>query len=198
MSMELPALQLVRHRLLRRARRLVVCPAEADDLVQDTLIAAFEAGRDWHDDTTQRWMSGVLRRRAAFVHRTATRRRARERRYAEILPPSQTPESGRPLPELPPSLRLVARLAAAGCTRDEIAWVLDLAPTALRQRVSTARRRLQGHGAPAMPVPTLLPGPVRRAVLPASQRQQGLGTHDPDGHLIVLGCSHFGRRRQPG
>ena len=42
--------------------------------------------------------------------------------------------------QLPRSARIVATLALHGMTRDEIAYVLDLSPTALRQRLTTIRR----------------------------------------------------------
>ena len=199
MTAQLPAMRRLRCRLVQRARRLVSCPAAADDLVQDALLAALLSGRDWQNQATERWLFGVLRRRAAFVHRTATRQRTREQHYAanQALDGVPVLTSSAPLPDLPPSLHMVAKLAAAGCTRDEIQWVLGLAPTALRQRISAAGRRLRGTGAPACAVPTVATGPVRQTVLPLSRRTGDLGTHDPDGHAILVGRSQYLPPRQP-
>lgn len=194
--MALSHLYAVRRRLLQRARRLVTCPGEAEDLVQDALLAAHKAHRDFGEEATVRWLLGVLWRRAAFMHRTASRRRARERWYAARLAPPGEPPTQAALPDLPRSVRIVARLAAAGCSRHEIQWLLSLRPEALRQRISAARRRLRGTDPPLM-VTSAVPGPVRTAVLPLSRRTGHLGTHDPDGHGFLVGCSRIRGVRQP-
>ncbi|MBX2796281.1 MAG: hypothetical protein KTR31_01390 [Myxococcales bacterium] len=192
-------LHALRGRLLRRARRLVSCTGEADDLVNDALLAAHTKGRDFGDESTERWLTGVLWRRAAFVRRTAARRRSREQRFAEADHRRARPEhaTGQALPPLPPSLRVVARLAQAGCTRDEIRWVLDLRPDALRQRISALGRRLRGTEPPPAPPATSPAGPARQNVLPHAQRTGFLGAHDPDGHVILVRCSRNGGDRQP-
>lgn len=191
-----PALKGIRSRLLRRARRHVSCTAAAEDLVQEALLAAHRAGRDWFDPGTERWMNGVLWRQAAFVRRTESRRTARE--HAVACADTTIPAPSRaPLPPLPQSLRAVARLAAAGCTRDEIAWLLGLTSTALRQRISSARRRLGGAPPPPLPAPAVASGPIRQSVLPLSRRTGRLGTHDPDGHPMLLGRSQNPPLRQP-
>ena len=68
------ALTLADHRALRaQALRLCRRADEADDLVQETLLAGVLAGR--HD---MPWLSGVLRRQAAMAARSGVRRRRRE------------------------------------------------------------------------------------------------------------------------
>lgn len=59
--------------LRRAARRYVDDVDAAEDLVQDTLVAALEAGR-----SDGPWLSGVLRNLAALQARGAGRRRRRE------------------------------------------------------------------------------------------------------------------------
>ena len=62
------------YRALRaQARRLVRRAEEADDLVQDALLAALEAGR-----SDPPWLAGVLRKQSAMTARSAIRRRRRE------------------------------------------------------------------------------------------------------------------------
>ena len=54
-----------------QARRLARRPEEADDLLQSALLAALESGRtDLASPETRRWLSGVIRNRAAFDART--------------------------------------------------------------------------------------------------------------------------------
>lgn len=173
------------------------CRAEADDLVQDALLAAFEQGRAWEDPATERWLLGVLWRRAAFLRRTAARRHRRDQAFVEVTPPpgpAERPDRST-LPELPPSLRAVARLAAAGCTRAEIQWVLGLRPATLRKRISELRRRLDGTAPPAT-LQRVPPGPIRATLLREVRRTGSIGGHDPDGHPVVMGCSHFRGARQ--
>ena len=56
---------------------------------------------------------------------------------------------------LPPSLKSVAALALTGHSKREIAYLLDLPETALRQRFSALRRTLAARG---IPLPATTPG----------------------------------------
>src|SRR5690606_574524 len=68
--------------LVALARRHARRSAEAEDIVQEVLIAAVEAGRgDFSQPANRRWMAGAIRRRAAFDARSAARRREREARW---------------------------------------------------------------------------------------------------------------------
>ncbi|WP_373353941.1 sigma factor [Pseudoroseicyclus sp. CXY001] len=180
-----------RGRLLALARRHARRAEEAEDLVQEALVAAHEAGRLTEADLP--WIAGVIRRQAAMAARGAGRRRAREIAWAEAAAPDQPPETG-PLPPLPPALAQVARLAAAGCTRAEIRWLLGLTDTALRQRLSALRRQLAGR--PRPPERPGAGGALRPALGAAlARRPEALfASHDPDGHFFLVSAS---RNRPP-
>lgn len=181
-------------RLCRRAQ-------DADDLVQDTLLIALQAGR--HDLP---WLSGVLRRQAMLTARTAVRRRAREATTAADIDDAAAGSTGETaalappwLEGLPPSARRVAVLALHGLSADEIRWLLRIEPTAFRQRLTRIRRTLAAQSSavradsialayardPARCV-ALQFGLTRRVLKAAMRVGEGLGTHDPDGHLILI------------
>ncbi|KAF1686536.1 transcriptional regulator [Pseudoxanthomonas broegbernensis] len=188
--------------LLAQARRLSRGEDEARDLVQDTLLAAIERGR-----CEPAWLAGVLRRRAAMHVRGEVRRRRRERDAATGLAAgpadSALPGAGPDAPDasflraLAPASRQLAVLALHGLAAEEIRWILGLEPAAFRQRMSRLRRALEGldgtlrrqaaeaAGHPPRRSADLAFGRVRRA-LKAALRGPALGTHDPDGHLLVL------------
>lgn len=191
--------------LMARARRLSRRSADAEDLVQDTLLAAIEADRD-----DPAWMEGVLRNRAAMTARGAARRRRREAACAEGEAPASADEPvdtgearTRLLRTLPPSARRVAVLALHGLSADEIRWILGLADTAFRQRLTRIRKAL-GELPPAQRAQAqalayvrdparaveLQFGLVRRSLKAALAGRAGLGTHDGDGHLVVIRGAH--------
>jgi RNA polymerase sigma-70 factor (ECF subfamily) len=193
-------------RLRARARRLSKRPADADDLLQDALLAAIEAGRD-----DAPWLEGVLKNRAAMTARGESRRRRREAICAyPDGEPTQAPPADDHAPArdsllrtLPPAARRVAVLALHGLSAEEIRWILGLADTAFRQRLTRIRRAL-GELPPAQraeaqalayvrdPARTvdLQFGLVRRSLKAALAGRAGLGTHDADGHLLVIRGAH--------
>ena len=200
-------------RLRRRARRHSHRPEDADDLVQDVLVAALEAGR--FDDP---WIAGVIRNKAALAARSAVRRRRRETLVADSADSDAAIEPGtEPAPAaqsllsaLPPAARRVAILALHGLAAEEIRWILGLTPAAFRQRVSRIRRQL-GDLPPQLRAEALALayvrdparsvdlqfGLVRRALKAALLGRAGLGTHDADGHLIVIRTTrHAGSARR--
>lgn len=191
--------------LLRKARRATRRADEAEDLLQTVLVAAVEAGRtDLTKVENRRWLEGALRRRAAFDARSAVRRRKREAPFAvgSCEPVSYETVPVRFVATLPPSLRTTTLLALTGHTRQEIAWLQRLADPALRQRIAEIRRRwLAFGGGPIGEIPGLAGalafGSIRRALL-AMTRQPGalLASHDPDGHLFVIGTSQNPAARQ--
>ena len=209
------ALTLADHRALRaQALRLCRRADEADDLVQETLLAGVLAGR--HD---MPWLSGVLRRQAAIAARSCVRRRRREALAAmpseNVLEPPDSHEAARMsrppvwLAALPPSARRLAVLALHGLSADEIRWILRIEPTAFRQRLTRIRRALATQS-PQLRAESLalasvrdparsadLPfGLVRRALKAAMRVGDGLGTHDPDGHLVLIDAgAHTSRFR---
>lgn len=185
--------------LARRASRR---PDEADDLLQAALLAAIEAGRtDISSPETRRWLAGVIRNRAAFEARTGARRRRRETAWAQAATREPAVTSDATFDALPPALRITALLAFNGCTRAEIGWLLGLSDTALRQRISQLKRAIDRVGLVAPGEPRLvgaLPfGRMRAALLAAARRRDAfVASHDPDGHLFVVGRSQTPPPRQ--
>ncbi len=186
-------------RLRTEARRHARRAADADDLVQDALLIALEQGRS--DDPA--WLAGVIRNQAAMQARSAIRRRRREALAAAgdvVSAHEETPPSvGALLERLPPAARRVAVLALHGLNAEEIRWVLGIGAAAFRQRL-TSIRKVMGALPPSQRAEALALayvrdpartvdlqfGLVRRALKAALGGADGIGTHDADGHLIVL------------
>ena len=183
-------------RLRALARRLSRDASAAEDLLQDALIVAIRTGR-LGEAGASNWMAGVMRNLALTTARAEARRRRREAIFVETCADGGAAESP-PVPpqfidSLPPSLRSVALLAAAGATRAEIGHLLGLADTALRQRLAALRKRWRAQGeqdfaaAPDL-AGRLALGSIRRALLPLARRTRFLlASHDPDGHLFAFG-----------
>jgi DNA-directed RNA polymerase specialized sigma24 family protein len=180
---------------------------DIDDLVQDSLLAALEAGRGDVVADDAAWLAGVIRNQAALRARSAIRRRRREAAVveahaaegAESAQHEERPSPAVLLARLPPAARRVAVLALHGLNGEEIRWILDLSPTAFRQRLTSIRKAL-GALPPAQRAEALALayvrdparsvdlqfGLIRRALKTALRGRAGIGTHDADGHLIVL------------
>ncbi len=90
------------------ARRLVIDPGIADDLVQDTLISALQAENQPGPEETRGWLATILRRKAIGHHRSTKRRDYRERETAR--------EEALPGPD-----ELAALLESEGLLRDALA-----------------------------------------------------------------------------
>jgi RNA polymerase sigma-70 factor (ECF subfamily) len=204
---------------LDQARRHARRAGEAEDLLHNAMLAAISAGRsDLSDPAAAAWFGGVMRNLGTMEARSAARRKAREANHAPAVsdPVEESPADEldawlRSIGELPRAARAVAVLALAGLTREEIAFVLRINQTALRQRLATVRRawanldtRPAGVPRPRSTYRTQLEiGLLRRALLNVLQhRGGGIGTHDPDGHLIVLANDQSQipawRQRKPG
>jgi DNA-directed RNA polymerase specialized sigma24 family protein len=187
------------HALARRVSRR---SEEADDLVQQAVLAALEAGRtDLASPETRRWLAGVIRNRAAFDARTSARRRRRETAWSDVLALQNTsPDdtlAAASVKHLSPALKVTAMLALSGHTRQEIGWLLNLSDEALRQRISQLRKALAGADPAAGPAGALAFGRIRRALLSPARRDQAfLASHDPDGHLFVVSRSQIATPRQ--
>lgn len=192
--------------LRAEARRHARRAGDADDLVQDALLIALEQGRS--DDPA--WLAGVIRNQAAMQARSAIRRGRREAAVAEDdvanAHEDSPPSAGALLERLPPAARRVAVLALHGLNAEEIRWVLGINATAFRQRLTSIRKTMgalppsQRAEALALayvrdPARTvdLQFGLIRRALKAALGGTDGIGTHDADGHLIVLRAAVPGR-----
>lgn len=177
--------------LRRFAARHSRAACDIDDLVQDVLLAAVGSGRRCSGPGFLAWAHGAIRNHAAFVARSAVRRRRRELLYATEMQASAPPLPRLPdaaIETLPPALRVVARLVNAGMDRREIGFLLGLSEVALRQRLSGLRRSLRQHG--ATPEYERLEsrqgnGPARRALKSAipAVRRRSFAIRDPDGIL---------------
>ena len=192
-------------RLLALARRHARTPDQAPDLLHDALLVAARETVDLDTEDGRRWLNGVLRNLARHTARTDGRRRRRETAAATSSPLSE-PDDGSAdawdatLDALPPSARRVVALALHGLGKAEICTALDLSDAAFRQRLAVARRALG-------PLPDDLQrealalayarreqrgddialGLLRRALLRRlHDGPTGVGTHDPDGHLLVV------------
>ncbi|TGG95792.1 transcriptional regulator [Natronospirillum operosum] len=190
-------------RLLGMARRHARRPDEAEDIVQDVLVAALAAGRyDFSSPDDQRWMAGAIKRRAAFDARSALRRQLRDTRWqaerpeaADMPDATESVAIGPLLQNLAPALRITAALALSGHTRAEISYLLDISDTALRQRIRSLRKALVRIGVSIPADMTSLNldlayGTIRQALQPFLRRHGGtFASHDPDGHLFVIKSS---------
>ncbi len=176
--------------------------AEAHDLLHEALIAAFAAGRnDFADRRNRAWLYGTIRNLARMQARSAGRRRHREAQWqpsAEPVSPPAGDGMAELLEGLSPALRIVLALALAGLDRREIAHLLRLPDTALRQRIVALNRQLRARGR-QMPGHEggldrdVAHGRVRDILLPLLRRHRGhLATHDPDGHLLLIRTSRIG------
>jgi DNA-directed RNA polymerase specialized sigma24 family protein len=188
-------------RLRAIARRSSRRAEEADDLVQEALLAAVKAGRtDLGDVATLRWIGGIIRNQATLAARTAARRVRRETSWHRAAPDDAEAQDTPPFAEivdgLPRALKALAALALTGHSRREIAYLLRLPDTALRQRVAALKKHFRARGI-AMPGRTpgltldLHYGRIRDVLLPQLIRQGGVfASHDPDGHLFIVRGAH--------
>ncbi|MBO6725411.1 MAG: sigma-70 family RNA polymerase sigma factor [Rhizobiaceae bacterium] len=145
--------------MLSIARRYARRPDEAEDIVQEVLLSAVAAGRlDLSLPGNRQWMAGAIRKRAAFDARGAARRRRRETQWQTQLGEQETDDHdgyASILPVLPKSLRVVAALAFSGHTRREIACLLSIEDTAVRQRIAALKKAIRRYEGV---FPTGLPG----------------------------------------
>ncbi|MDX1460550.1 MAG: hypothetical protein R3348_05785 [Xanthomonadales bacterium] len=189
----------------RAARRLTRSGADAADLLHDSLLVAVRQGRLEFDRPRDRaWLNGVMRKLAAQEARSGARRRRRDTRWASGNEQSDHAEAAGPservLAALSPATRQVAVLALHGLDPGEICYILELEPAAFRQRLTSLRRRLGRVPGPlraeAMALAYNRPrreaghqldfGLIRRALMHYVGLDPGVGTHDPDGHLVAM------------
>jgi RNA polymerase sigma-70 factor (ECF subfamily) len=201
------------------ARRLAGRRSEAEDLLQDALLAGIQAGRlDVAGAANRAWLAGTMRNLALARARTESRRRRRETRWTAEQPESAAPatpagdDRDAILARLSEGTRRVAVLALHGLDGDEIRYVLGLKPAAFRQRLTALRRALGDMPEPlraeALALayagprradePRLDIGLIRRALLHHLRGSGSLGTHDPDGHLLALATGGPHKRRVGG
>ena len=187
-------------RLLRLARRHSRRAVEAEDLLQNALLAAVACGRsDIDRPVNSRWLSGVIRKSAAFAARGAARRGRRDTQWqnaqSDVEATEPLADVADILRDLPIALKMVAALALSGHDRREIAYLLALNDATLRQRIAALKRRLapRGIGFPSRTPGLTLDlayGRIRTALKAQLLKQGGVfASHDPDGHLIIFARS---------
>lgn len=186
------------------ARRILPDASEAEDVVQEAYLVAFESGhRDFEAVQTRQWLVGTVRNKAKMALRTSVRRQRRESQWA---PPLETdliePAESMPwLNALSAPLKAVVVLALSGHNRQEVQYLLRLSNAALRQRIVALKRCLRQAGVtmPGQwpdPMPNLAYGRLRQG-LQAKLRQGGIfASHDPDGHLFIISRSQNSQARQ--
>ncbi|WP_367717986.1 sigma-70 family RNA polymerase sigma factor [Nitratireductor sp. GISD-1A_MAKvit] len=182
--------------LLKTAHRHASHLIEAEDLVQETLIAALTAGNRPCVES-RAWLQGVMRNVAATKRRSAYRRTKRENAAQFVVPSDDSEIPTAFLASLPRSQRIVALLALGGHTRSEIRHLLRISDASLRQRIAGLRQRWRNAPPDAAPLPgkllagTLAFGTIRKSLLPLTGRNSAfLASHDPDGNLFAIGFSH--------
>jgi DNA-directed RNA polymerase specialized sigma24 family protein len=180
--------------LMQTAARCSPIRHEAEDLVQDVLLAAIEKGRDCSDSSFLPWAVGAVRNRAGFVARTAVRRKRRDFTYT-----IEHQRAAHSLPRFPDtfvitlsrSRRVVALLINLGMGRREIAYLLGLSDMAMRQRIAGLRKdfaEYAGQSESDSYPPFPADGLARRALKTALPKrgQRRLAVRDPDGTPICF------------
>lgn len=202
--------------LLNTAKGIAYNEEEAQDLLQEALIVAIKENRlDFAEDGNQKWLYGVMRKKALQESRTISRKKKRDEAYISEKP--QISETGQNeevkgskdplhtfLAGLPPAARRVAILVMHGLTRPEICTLLELSSSAFRQRLTSIRKAL-GPLPPSLQQEVMAlayasrrerdskaasfpVGLIRKALLKSlvHDENKAVGTHDPSGHLIVV------------
>lgn len=191
--------------LLRYAQKVAFKSDEAEDLLQTVLLSAIEKGRtNMSCPNNRRWLVGALRKQSAFYARSAVRRRNRESSmaYLDQHTSEKSVSTTQFVASLPPSLKTLALLALTGHTKAEIAWLLGVSDTAIRQRIVQIKRRWKEFdGSSVLELKGLKNGlafgRIRKALLQAPCRDQAsLASHDPDGHLFIVSSQNGASRQQ--
>jgi hypothetical protein len=140
-------------RTLREVRRVLVAASrrhsrvdhEAEDLAHDIVLAALRRGLALEGDGFAHTVAASARQHAAFVARSAARRRARELLCAIESDATETDElhaaEGVPFTYLPPALQTTLLLLSLGHTKSELCAALGLSDAALRKRFQGLRER---------------------------------------------------------
>jgi RNA polymerase sigma-70 factor (ECF subfamily) len=154
-----------RPRMLRFARSRVPTQADAEDVVQRTMLRAAEGSGSIDDPGRWRaWLASILRRAIADYHRSKPRELPRDMETLEAAPNDEAP-AGRPctcgvrlLATLrPPYSDVLRRVDLEGQAPEAAARDLAISPVNLHVRLHRARRALREKVARTCGVTSLAP-----------------------------------------
>lgn len=195
----------VRQALVAASRRFGRVLHESEDVAHDVLVAGLRRGLALESEAFRRAVTASARQHAAYLARTAARRRAREQLVAgdgeatvwEAPPAEARVEGEDALREaLPAALRTTLLLLSLGHSKSELRATLGISDEALRKRLQSLRDRAP-LARPRFPEP-LAPSPaVRRTqvkvlprLIPKLEAGRGVGrllaVTDGDGHGIIF------------
>ncbi len=189
--------------LYKYAKRYARRQDEIEDVIQDMFLAAIQSGKEIQGDKFILWGKGFIRNHSAFVARSEWRRRMREEKFGTIEHHSalevRVPEKF--VIQLIPSLRVLCRLINSGLNRQEIMYALDIPDTALRQRLTSLRKKWNAFLIENSleieikdPIHLLETGLLRQSLVKSIQQHlqqldeevKILGSHDLDGNLLIF------------
>ena len=197
------ALREIRESLVQVSRRYSRVAHEVEDLAHDILLSALRRGLALESEAFRESTHGAARRHAAFLARSAGRRRQREAREAEDhctspAGPADASDEGAPLSVLSPALRTTLLLLLQGLQKAELRLALGVSDAALRKRFQELREQAP-LARPSLPLPRRSPALVqlrrsqvellpRLAATLVGDRQSGraLAASDPDGHGLIF------------
>lgn len=193
------ALREIRESLVQVSRRYSRVAHEVEDLAHDILLSALRRGFALESEAFRESAHGAARRHAAFLARSAGRRRQREARAAEDpgTDPTDASDRGAPLSVLSPALRTTLLLLLQGLEKAELRMALGVTDAALRKRFQELRAQAP-LARPSLPLPRRSPALVQlrqsqvdllpRLATLVGDRQSGraLAASDPDGHGLIF------------
>ena len=132
------------------AYRLMTCPEDAEDVVQDVFLGLSKLLRTFQDrGSLEGWLKKVTVRTALMRLREQRRRTNLFRRYATFFPRHSEPSIDGTLSlddalaVLPESVRVVMVLKLEGYTHEEIGKLLGVSQSASKMRYHRACRRVR-------------------------------------------------------
>lgn len=204
MAEELLSVALLRASLVRHSRRYSRLLHEVEDLAHDIILSALRHGAALDDDRLLRTAQAASRQHAAFLARSAARRRTREAGsvgdavvHADLLSAEDGAE-GAPLSALSPALRTTLLLLVLGLDKAELCQALGVNDAALRKRFQALREHAP-LARPALPIAARTPALSQLRcsqveLLPRlatahtgdGRSPRVLAISDPDGHGLIF------------
>lgn len=198
----MPTLRSVRESLVEISRRHSRLAHEVEDVAHDLVLSALRRGLAIDGETFLQSAHGAARRHAAFLARSAGRRRAREAScgpdVAEAVDGVGNRDhdagEGTPLSGLSAALRTTLFLLLQGLDKAELRAALGVSDTALRKRFQALRDHaplMRPHFSVALRTPAH--ANLRRSQVallprlpPVSPAPRVIAASDPDGHGLIF------------